>query len=247
MHGLLFVVTLTAALLSSPGVAIAVLTSNQLVYAFTYSSVQDVYARDSQNPAEAIDPGDRNGSGTSHYHASLTDKGTMTVRIERQQSDGGLIVAISEQGQQRRTPPATCVVYGNTRAICDPNMTVYPEAYALLRFLGTNFVDPNQLDTNRHWVVPQPSRSLDITADYTINGISNGIMHITENRQLRPTGAGSQTTDVQTNIAYDYSRSVPTSVDEYVTQRLDNGVTGTTRTVYQTTLTLVDSTAAATP
>jgi hypothetical protein len=244
LHRLLFALILTAALLSSPGVAIAVLTSNQLVYAFTYSSVQDVYARDSQNPAEAIDPGDRIGSGTSHYHASLTDKGTMTVRIERQQSDGGLIVAISEQGQQRRTPPATCVVYGDTRAICDPNMTVYPEAYALLRFLGTNFVDPNQLDTNRHWVITQPSHSLDVTADYTINGISNGIMQITENRQLRPSG-GSRTTDVQTKIAYDYSRSIPTSVDEYVMQRLDNGVTGTTRTVYQTTLTLVQSVSAA--
>ena len=50
------------ALLSSPGVAIAVLTSNQLVYAFSYSSVQDVYARDSQNPAEAIDPDDVTGA-----------------------------------------------------------------------------------------------------------------------------------------------------------------------------------------
>jgi hypothetical protein len=45
-----------AALLSSPGVAIALLRTNQLVYAFTYSSAEDVYARDSQNPAEAIDP-----------------------------------------------------------------------------------------------------------------------------------------------------------------------------------------------
>jgi hypothetical protein len=42
-----------AALLSPPGVAIALLAANQLVYAFTYSSAEDVYARDSQNPAEA--------------------------------------------------------------------------------------------------------------------------------------------------------------------------------------------------
>lgn len=240
-------VALMTGLLASPGVAVAVLTSNQLVYSFSYSSVQDVYARDSQNQAEAIDPNARNGSGTSHYHGSLTDKGTITVRIERQQPDGGLIVAISEQGEQRRTPPATCVVYGNTRAICDPNMTVYPEAYTLLRFLGSNFVDPSRLDANRHWIVTENSPSLDIKADYSISSITNGVMQIAESRQLRPAGAGSQTTDVQTKIAYDYSRAIPTNVEEYVTQRLDNGMSGTTRTVYQTTLTLVESTAAASP
>ena len=71
----------------------------------------------------------------------------------RQQNDGGLIVRISEQGEAiRRAPPATCVVYGNTQVICDPDKTVYPEEYTLLRFLGPKFVDPTQLDANRHWV-----------------------------------------------------------------------------------------------
>ncbi len=242
---LLLTVAVTTVLLASPGVAVAVLTSNQLVYAFSYGSTQDVYARDSQNQAEAVDPNARNGSGTSHYHGALTDKGTITVRVERQQPDGGLIVTISEQGEQRRTPPATCVVYGNTRTICDPNKTIYPEAYTLLRFLGPNFVDPSRLDTNRHWIVTENSPGLDINADYSISGITNGIMQIAENRQLRPAGTGSQTTDVQTKIAYDYNRAIPTYVDEYATQRLDNGMSGTTRTIYQTTLTLVESTAAA--
>lgn len=239
LRSLLILAALPAALLSSPGVGIAVLTTSRLVYSFTYSSDQETYARDSQNAAEAIDPADRGGSGTSHYRGSLTDKGTMTVDITRQQSDGGLIVAISEQGENvRRAPPATCVVYGNTHVICDPNKTVYPEEYTLLRFLGTNFVDPSQLDANRHWVVTQNSASLDVKADYTIAGSSNGIMQITENRRIRPAGGGSQTVDVQTKIGYDFSRKIPTSIDEYATQRLDNGVTGTTSTVYQTTLTL---------
>ncbi|HLY02891.1 MAG TPA: hypothetical protein VKR56_10430 [Candidatus Cybelea sp.] len=232
----------TAALLSSRATAEAVLTKNQLVYAFSYSSVQDVYARDSKNPAEPIDLADRLGSGISHYHAALNDRGTMTVQIGRQESDGGLIVAISEQGEStRRALPATCVVFGDTRTICDPDKTVNPEEYTLLRFLARNFVDPTRLDANRSWTVTQNSRTLDEQAKYQINSVSNGIMQIAENRRVRPVSGGSQTTEVQTKISYDFSRSIPTSVDEYVTQRLDNGMGSTTTTVYQTTLTLEQS------
>ncbi|HEY2476522.1 MAG TPA: hypothetical protein VGI19_17210 [Candidatus Cybelea sp.] len=248
MGALLCIVAVTAAMLFSPGVAIAVLTTNQLVYAFTYGSDQDTYARDSKNPAEAIDPADRLGSGISHYHGSLTDKGTMTVHIEHLQDDGGLIVTISEQGENvRDAPTATCVVYSSTRVICDPNKTVYPEEYTLLRFLGTSFVDPSRMDAKRHWTLTQNSRSLNVQADYTVSSVSNGIMKIAENRHIRPVGGGSQRVDVQTDIGYDFNRAIPTSIDEYATQRLDNGVGGTTTTVYQTTLTLVESTSVVAP
>jgi hypothetical protein len=94
---------------------------------------QDGYARDSQNPAEAIDPGARGGSGTNHYYGSLTDKGTMTLQLLHQQPDGALVLTISEQSENiRRAPAAECVVNANTNVICDPNKTVYPEEYTLL-------------------------------------------------------------------------------------------------------------------
>lgn len=243
MRTLVLVVAVTTALASSPGVTIAVLTTNQLVYAFTYSSVQDVYARDSQNPAEAIDPGDRMGSGTSHYHGALNDRGTMTVRLLHQQPDGALIVMISEQGENiRKAPAAECVVYANTNVLCDPNKTVYSEEYTLLRFLGRNFVDPSQLDANHHWAIKQDSAGVNVHADYVVNSTNNGKMQITETRSIRRPAGGSLTTDIETKIGYDVAQSLPTSIDEYVTQRHDNGVTGTTTTIYQTTLTLVEST-----
>ena len=244
----LFVGGVAAALCSSQVPSLAVLTSSRLVYAFSYSSNQNVSARDSANPAQdyssptAVGANPMQSNGISHYHGSLTDKGTMTVQIVRQQSDGGLIVEISEQGENtRRASAALCVVYGNTQVICDPNKTVYPEEYTLLRFLGTNFVDPAQLDANRHWSINESSSSTNVKADYVINSNSNGIMQIGETRSIRNAGGGSLTTDVQTKIGYDYSRAIPTSVDEYVTQRQDNGVTGTTTTIYQTTLNLVSS------
>jgi hypothetical protein len=244
---LVFVGAVTTALGSLPSVAIAV-TANQLVYAFTYSSVQDVYARDSQNPAEPIDPADRGGSGTSHYHGGITDRGTMTLQALHQQPDGSLVLMISEQGENlRRAPPAECVVESDTNVLCDPNKTVYPEEYTLLRFLGRDFVDPSQLDAHHHWAIKQDSGGLAVHADYVVNSANNGKMQITETRSLRQPGGGSLTTDIQTKIGYDLRQSLPTSIDEYATQRHDNGVTGTTTTVYQTTLSLVQSTPIAEP
>jgi hypothetical protein len=223
-----------------------------LVYHFSYSADQEVTARDSNTNAETVDSETKtiNGgtNGISHYGGKLDDKGTMTVQIiGKPQADGGQVVTISEAGEQvRRAPPATCVVYGNTRAICDPNKTVYTEEYTLLRFLGSKFVDPSQLDKNKHWEISQNSPSLDVTADYTINSNNSGAMQITETRKLRETSGGSLTTDTQAKIGYDINKSMPTSVDEYTTQRHDNGVEGTSTTIYQTTLQLVSDTTAKT-
>ncbi len=232
--------------LCATGVASAYSSSTRLVYAFTYSSDQNITARDSANQAQPMDangaPIGGGGSGASHYHGNLGDKGTITVAIVRQQTDGGLIVNISEQGESiRRAPAATCVVYGNTRVICDPDKTVYPEEYTLLRFLGPQFVDPSQLDANRHWSLTQDAAGESVKAEYTINNNSNGLMQIGEKRTIKQSGTGHLTTDVDTKIGYDFTRSVPTSVDEYATQYTDNGIGGSTRTIYQTTLALISA------
>lgn len=209
----------------------------RLVYTFSYSESQNVAARDTVNAAEWT------GSGISHYSGAVADKGTMIVDVIRRQPDGALVVAISEQGENvRRAPPAECVVYGDTNVICDPNKTVYIEEYALLRFLGGNFVDPDALDGKRHWQIAQNTAALDLKADYTINSSSNGVMQIGETRSMRNPKGGSLTTDAQSKIGYDFVRSLPLTVDEYVTQRHDDGFAGTTTTIYQTTLHLVSDT-----
>jgi hypothetical protein len=246
----------TAAFFLLPGVACADTPVPTLVYNFTYSANQDINAKDSSNPAE--DYGAPNastggnalsnpGSGTSHYQTGLNDKGTMTVDILGKQSDGGLIVSISEAGQQtRRAPPATCVVYGNTRVICDPNKTVYTEEYTLLRFLGQNFVDAANIDAKRHWQVVQDSPTLKVTADYVIGPTTSSDVQISETRKIVTPGQSNVTTDVETKIGYDMSRIVPATIAEYVTQRQDRGVKGMATTIYQTTLQLVSDTMAKT-
>ena len=130
-------------------------------------------------------------------------------------------------------------MYGNTNIICDPNKTVYTEEYTLLRFLGSNFIDPNQLDANKHWRIgPSSSQGQTVQADYAITSNNNGVMQIGETRKIVTNGSGKLETDIETKIHYDYSRTVPTSVDEYATQRTDSGLSGTSTTTYQTTLSL---------
>jgi hypothetical protein len=225
-----------------------------LVYHFTYSATQNITARDSANPAQDYGNPTPDGNepansatGIGHYGGELSDKGTMTVNIVKKQPDGALVVMISEQGEQiRRASPAECVVYGNTNVICDPNKTVYSEEYTLLRFLAENFVDPNQIDASKHWSIVQNMNDDHVTADYSINSNNNGLMQIGEKRTITESGAGHLTTDIQTKIGYDYSRTVPTSVDEYAQQYTDAGIRGSQRTIYQTTLDLLTDTMAKT-
>ncbi len=185
-------------------------------------------------------------NGISHYGGTLTDKGTITVDLVKEQPDGAMVVMVSEQGQNvRRAPPAECVVYGNTHVICDSSKTVYTEEYTLLRFLGGNFVDPSQLDAAKHWqIVQNNGDGTDVSADYTINNNNNGVMKIGESRKVKDQGAGHLTTNIETNIGYDFSRLVPTSVEEYATQRTDAGLKGNSTTTYQTTLNLITDTIA---
>jgi hypothetical protein len=230
------------AMLLAPVAARADSTTATLVYNFTYSANQAVASRD-QSTMDNIDLVQPTNSvhvtsGISNYRGTLDDKGTMTVELLGKQPDGGLIVSVSEQGQEiRRAPPADCVVYGNTQVMCDPNKTVYTEEYTLLRFFGQNFV-PTSLDAKRHWQITQNSPTRDVTADYVIGPTTTSNVQISEARKIRQTGGGSLTTDVESKIGYDTSRSIPTSVAEYVWQRHDNGVAGTSTTIYQTTLQL---------
>jgi hypothetical protein len=210
-----------------------------LVYSFTYGSQQSMTARDATTISA--------GSNISHYGGSLGDKGMMIVDVISEQPDKGLIVSISEQGENtRRAPPATCVVYGNTSVICDPNRTVNPEEYTLLRFLASNFVDPTRLDAKQHWSVTQNGDGVDVRADYIIETNASGIMTIGETRSVTQGAPRSTTTNVQTKIGYDFNRLLPTSVDEYITQRADAGAQGTSTTIYQTTLKLVSDSMAKT-
>jgi hypothetical protein len=181
------------------------------------------------------------GSGVlQSYNGEIHDVGTITVDVVREQPDTGLIVTISEQATQtRKADPATCVVYGTTTVICDPNKTVNSEELTLLRFLGRNFIDPNKLDEKGHWRLDESNAASSMTADYGVAPGKNGAVSVQETRVVKDLGGRPATTDVTTTIVYDLSRQVPTSIQEYAVRRDSSSGAGVMKTTVQTTLSLV--------
>jgi hypothetical protein len=167
-------------------------------------------------------------SGMSSFNASVNDKGTITVDVLREQpNDHGLVVTVSEQAQDNRSAAAaTCVVFGNTDVICDPNAKINYEELTLLRFLGSNFIDPNQIDAKEHWKIGESNGTYSVSADYTIASNANGVMKISEDRIVSPTK--TETSTINSTIGYDFNRQVPTAITEYAIERHERGEQYTT-------------------
>ena len=162
------------------------------------------------------------------------------MNVQREQADRGLVLTIAEHGSNgRNTGAAMCVVYGNTNIICDPNATVTPEEYTLLRFLGSNFINPSEIDENSHWKIQSSDSTVSTVADYHIASNANGMMQITEVREVTQHGPGERRTNIQTKIGYDFNKIVPTSIDEYNVDRVYGGSEANSTSTFQTTLKLV--------
>lgn len=197
----------------------AAVTPRHLVYGFTWGTQTDL-----ETLTSGIGSGGASGatgsSGTSDSKGGLGDQGTIVVDVVAEQPDKGLVIKVSEQAEKIRSAgAATCVVYGSTGVICDPNATVNPEEMALIRFLASNFVDPASIDANQHWKIQNSTPQYSVTADYAIVKNAGGLMTISESRQIKQTQPTILTTDVTTTIDYDFNRMLPTSVNEYSIER----------------------------
>jgi hypothetical protein len=212
-------------------------TVRHLVYTFTWGTSSDTEVHTSGMPDSASGGGGTGGmaatapatqgsaSGIATYGGGADDKGTITVDVLRQQPDKGLVVNISEQAQNRRSAEvATCVVYGDTTVVCDPNKKINVEELTLLRLLGDGFVDPDKLDAGKHWQTQQQSASQSSTTDFTIAGNANGAMTIDETRVIKDTsGARPETSNLTGTIGYDFGRGLPTKIDEYTILHSEQG------------------------
>ncbi len=222
-----------ALFISATAPALSVTSSPQvrhLVYSFSWGTTNTTEVHTS-GMASTGNPGGAGGmsdhgsaSGMTSSSGGTSDRGTITVDVVRQQPDNGLVVNISEQAiEHRSAPAATCVVYGDLTVVCDPNKKINEEELALLRFLGSNFVDPNSLDANRHWQRVQSGASTTTTSDFTIAKNANGVMTIDETRVEKAAGSRPLTSDITGTVVYDFNRTLPTSVTEASTMRSEQG------------------------
>ena len=112
-----------------------------------------------------------------------------------------------------------------------------PEAAALLRLLGKNFVDAARIDAARHWRVVTAGNYA-TTADFTIERNAGTKLAIAE-QALREQPGSQRKTEVTASIVYDDTRSVPLSVDESTVERMPRGEVVSETMSSHTTLTLV--------
>lgn len=203
-----------------------------LVYNFTYGISANVtqstsgIAPDLMNPSDSgASPNNSNASpNNKNYTAGTGDHGTITADVLRVQPDSGLVVSIGEQGREERSAPAaTCVVYGTTVVICDPNKKFNEEEFALLRFLGRSFVDPVKIDSNNHWRVASSNDQISDSSDFRIISNNGGVLQITENRATKANGAGAFTAATDGKITYDTSKTLPITITEATTSRVERG------------------------
>ncbi len=216
-----------------------------LVYSFTWGTTNNTEVHTSGigtvgNPGGAGMNGSGSASGMVSSTGGASDKGTIVVDVLRAQPGNGLVVTVSEEAAERRSAPvATCVVFGDTTVVCDSTKKINAEELTLLRFLGSNFVDPNTIDAQQHWQERAQSSTRVATTDFTIAKNANGVMTIDESGTIRDTaGARPQTSDLTGTIGYDFGRTVPTSIDEYSIVRSEQGdqyATIKTQTVLQLT------------
>jgi hypothetical protein len=199
-----------------------------LVYTFTWGTANDTEVHTSGMGDGSLGSPTGEASGMSSFNASVNDKGTITVDVLREQpNDHGLVVTVSEQAQDNRSAAtATCVVFGNTDVICDPNAKINYEELTLLRFLGSNFIDPNQIDAKQHWKVGETNGSYSVSADYTIASNASGVMKIDEDRIVSP--SKTEISTINATIGYDFNRQVPTAITEYAIERHERGEQYTT-------------------
>ncbi len=230
-------IVLAVAATAAPALAVTSSpTIRRVVYSFTWGTTNATEVHTSGLPDSASGSGGSGGmgavppsnsgsaSGISSYGGGTNDRGTIAVDFVRQQPDGGYVVSISETAMERRSAPeATCVVYGDLTVVCDPNKKITAEELTLLRLLGSNFIDPNQLDAKQHWQRARQGTGSSTVSDFTIAKNANGIMTIDEETIVKDGGARPQGSQVTGTIGYDFNRTIPTSIDEYSIMRSEQG------------------------
>ncbi len=198
---------------------LATATPRELVYSYTVETSQT----DQGDTAYGVDKMDPGGGGTFYFPNNAHDyrppppgggeqrrSGKIVIDVVREQVDGGLVLHVTED--DAAGDPVTCVAFGDTTVVCDPNRQISPEVPTLAALLGAGFVDPSRLDNARHWHI-EPTTGYGTTADYTIVGKMGTLLDIKENAMRTEANSTAKTT-IAAAIQYDVARSLPTLLQQ---------------------------------
>jgi hypothetical protein len=185
-----------------------------LVYTFTVGVQNDTH--DTNTNARSYDSSGNItavGTGDVSYKGIGSDKGTIAVDVMNLEPDGGLVVGVSEDGQNNRKATAVeCVVYPTTNVICATG-EVYPEELAVIRTLSPRFFNPSTLDAQHHW--HQGNIDAGVSLDFIAGTPAGAIVPISENDDEKVQGGQGSTLHGTDTYSYDIAKDVPTQLKEY--------------------------------
>lgn len=159
-------------------------------------------------------------SGSADFAGNASDKGTIAADVMGIQPDHGLVVSVSETGQNgRNAAPDTCVVFADTITTCQNPQGVTPEEIAIVGLLAPHFYAPSQLDAKQHWHEGGAGKGGSTSIDFTVTKNANGMLTISEHRVVVQKGIQAMNINADSTIQYDVQHFVPTAVNEYSTMR----------------------------
>ena len=219
LHSVL-VASLLATAVATPALAQET-PQRRLVYTFSVGVQNDTHDTDSQLKMNNVTGGDVEGTGDTSYMGIGSDKGTIPVDVMGVEPDGGLVVKVSENGQNsRRATMVECVVYPTTNVICASG-EVYPEELAVIRTLSPTFFDPSALDDKHHW--HQGSAAAGVSLDFTAGVPAGTVIPISESDDEKVQGGQGSTLHGTDTYSYDMAKNVSTQLKEYDTIRKQLG------------------------
>lgn len=222
---LLAVLSIAFSVSPAPAAADQPAAQRHLVYTFDVGIQNDSHDTNSavrfNGTSNGGAGGEVTGTGDTAYGGTGSDMGQILVDVQGIETDGGLVVSVSEKAKNYRNAGATaCVVYGNTNVVCGTG-TVNPEEIDVLRTMSPHFFEASDLDANKHW--HEGSDAAGIGIDYTVAANNNGILTINAQRNEKFQGAVRGTTSSSAKYTYDMNKLLPTAITEYTTIREETG------------------------
>ncbi|HEY2474568.1 MAG TPA: hypothetical protein VGI19_07165 [Candidatus Cybelea sp.] len=192
-------------------------------------SFQVEYQTNGEGHSSGMDAGGASGvgSGVSSALGGGGRKGTMDVNVVGVASDGALIITIDEmlQSEPRPRERFTCTVYGDGHVMCATADGPLSDAEnLLLSLLGRGFVDPQALDSNKHWRREYDGKQVTVVTDYTMaDPGSDRPVTIVKHAKItsHANTVGDSVEDGR--IIYDRALSVPDSVHDTLYETFDSG------------------------
>jgi len=150
----------------------------------------------------------------------------MDVDVLSIASDGALVVQIAElvRGEPRARQAYTCTVYGNTSVVCPAVPAPSPAEWALLAYLGRQFVEGAPWDAQHHWRRTEHNDQFDLTEDFTLqsaSGSEHTTIHELKVVAIHNGGYSKQREDV--TIVYNQPMERPETIHDDFTAAADNG------------------------